>query len=350
MNAVTVNASRSYNICIENGLLARCGFYTKECIGGQKAILVSDDQVAPLYADAAANSLSSAGYRVERYVISHGEAFKNAVEYIKLLEFLAAAHLTRTDVLLALGGGVVGDLTGFAAATYLRGIPFVQIPTSLLAMVDSSVGGKTAIDLQGGKNLAGAFYQPYLVLCDPEVLRTLPQEYYHDGCAEIVKYGMIADNTLFCELERDGMHQESKIIETCISIKRDIVQKDEHDTGIRQILNFGHTVGHAIEKESHFSISHGHAVAMGMAEVTRASVSAGLCHATCMKRLEVLLQKLSLPACSPFSMEDLSAAMLSDKKRNGDHISLIVPREIGRCEAYTIPVNQVTAFLLAGKL
>lgn len=345
MKQITVNASRRYEIRIGSGLLDCCGTAIAEAAGGQTAVVVSDDHVAPLYLERVRTSMQKAGYRVLCHVIEHGEASKDAAHYIALVEFLAASRLTRSDVLVALGGGVVGDLTGFAAATYLRGIAYVQIPTSLLAMVDSSVGGKTAIDLSAGKNLLGSFYQPSLVLCDPDLLSTLPPLFFSDGCAEIVKYGMIADADLFATLERDGMSNPEEVIARCVTIKRDIVEEDEHDCSIRQLLNFGHTVGHAIEAESQFTISHGHAVAMGMAAVTRAAAARGMCDRGIIDRLEGLLAVFSLPDALPYPIATLCSAMCSDKKRSGDRITLIVPECVGRCIPHTLPIDELSAFL-----
>jgi 3-dehydroquinate synthase len=222
--------------------------------------------------------------------MEHGEKSKNSVTYINLLNFLAENHITRTDALLALGGGVVGDLTGFAAATFLRGIKFIQCPTTLLAMVDSSVGGKTAIDLECGKNLAGAFYQPSVVICDITTLDTLSEKIFYDGCAEVIKYGVIASEELF-EICRDGFKDNiEEIIYRCVSIKRDIVMEDEFDTGMRQLLNFGHTIGHGIEACSKYYITHGTAVAIGMVLITKAAVKMNMCNEEVLVRLEKLIE------------------------------------------------------------
>lgn len=345
MKTITVKASRHYEIKIADGLLQNCGREIAAAVGGQTAMVVSDDQVAPLYLKDASASLQAAGYRVLSHVIEHGEGSKDAAHYVALAEFSAASHLTRSDLLVALGGGVVGDLTGFAAATYLRGIPYVQIPTSLLAMVDSSVGGKTAIDLSAGKNLLGAFHQPALVLCDPALLSTLPPLYFRDGCAEIVKYGMIASETLFELLEREGMRCPEEVIARCVTIKRDIVEEDEYDGSVRQLLNFGHTIGHAIEAESHFTVSHGYAVAMGMMAMTRIAFSHGMCGEATVARLQALLEAFSLPVTMPYSVTSLSPAMTADKKRSGDRMTLIVPEGIGHCRLHTMPIDALETFL-----
>ena len=257
MNTVHINASKSYDIIIEKGLLPRCGFYIKNVCQAQTICLVTDDTVDALYADTVIQSLQREGFRTVKFVFAHGEESKSSTTYLNLIDFLAENHITRSDVIVALGGGVVGDLSGFAAATFLRGISFIQIPTTLLACVDSSVGGKTAIDIPAGKNLLGAFHQPALVLCDPMTLSTLPDEIYRDGCAEIIKYAMITDAHFFEQLNNQPVKEwEEEVIKRCVEIKRDIVMQDEFDRGQRALLNFGHTVGHAIEACSHFTISH----------------------------------------------------------------------------------------------
>lgn len=348
MNTVRVDASKSYDIVVGEGLLTSVGERVRQVSRGDIAALITDDQVDALYGAAVANSLRGSGFRVEKFVISHGEASKNAENYIRILNFLAEKGLTRQDTVVALGGGVVGDMAGFAAATFMRGIGFVQVPTTLLAAVDSSVGGKTAIDLETGKNLVGAFYQPDAVICDYETLKTLPAEIFADGCAEVIKYGMIWDSDLFEQLNNPMEGQLESIISRCVSIKRDVVNEDERDTGLRQILNFGHTFGHAVEKSSKFSISHGSAVAIGMAMVTRASAKMGLCDPACAGELCRMLERYRLPQTSPFGAEILEKAVLADKKRTGDTISLILPRAIGKCEIRKTPVKEVGEFIRAG--
>ena len=264
---------------IERGLLKRTGDILYQTLGRIcKVAVLTDDVVDPLYGCDVQTSLEKSGFEVCRYAVEHGEEHKNLTVWAQMLDFLAVNQLTRTDVIVALGGGVVGDMAGFAAAAYLRGIPFMQIPTTLLAMVDSSVGGKTAVNLPSGKNLAGAFNQPIAVLCDPDTLHTLAPEFFADGAAEIIKYGVLNDKTLF-DLLKDGCWHDQivPVIETCVRSKAKLVEEDERDTGSRQLLNLGHTIGHAIEKCSHFAVSHGHAVAVGMVYAARIAVSLGVC-------------------------------------------------------------------------
>ena len=258
-------------------------------------------------------------------------------------------QLTRTDLIVALGGGVVGDLAGFAAACYLRGIRFIQVPTTLLAAVDSSVGGKTAIDLDAGKNLAGAFWQPSLVLCDTDTLSTLPEEIFRDGCAEVIKYAVLYDPELIQQLLESGLDfDRESVITRCVQWKRDVVMEDEFDTGARMKLNLGHTFGHGVEAKSHFSVSHGKAVAIGMAMVGRASAKSGICSEETSHRIQKILQLFGLPVSTEYTAEELYTYTLSDKKRSGGSLTLIVPKEIGHCEGISVPVDQLPSFIEAG--
>jgi 3-dehydroquinate synthase len=293
------------------------------------------------------NDLKKAQTADAQYLLAPLSVPLSTEEYGALLEHLAKQHYTRTDALFALGGGVVGDLGGFCASVYLRGIPFVQIPTTLLSAVDSSVGGKTAINLNAGKNLAGAFYQPRLVICDPDTLSTLPPAILADGCAEVIKYGVIHDAALFRMLQDGTSPASEQVIARCVQNKRDIVEQDEFDTGLRRLLNLGHTVAHAIETLSHFEISHGSAVAMGTATIMRAAVAHGLCPRGDLDALTSLTQRLGLPTECPYGMADVAAAALADKKRNGDTITLIVPYAIGDSRPYTLPADELQAWLQA---
>ncbi len=342
--------AHSYEIHIEKGLADHAGELCSSVIKPCRALLLTDDTVDRLYGDRVDASLSNAGFSVVRYVILHGEASKSATDLIALLEKMASEHLTRADCLVALGGGVVGDLGGFASAVYLRGIRFVQIPTTLLAMVDASVGGKTAIDLVAGKNLAGAFHQPSLVICDPDLLSTLPPETFADGMAEVIKYAFISDRALYDRLVADdgSMTALAEIIRLCIEDKRVLVEADETDRGARQLLNLGHTVGHAIEACSHFEISHGSAVAIGMVIITRAAEKMGVCAAGTTRALCTLLQKYRLPVACPFTTEQLYAVALSDKKRAGGSITLVVPHGIADSRLVTVPVDALEDYIRIG--
>jgi len=349
MTTVTVRASRPYEVTIGRGLLDTVGRQAAGQWKGRSAAVVSDSTVAPLYLNRVKDSLERAGFRVHSFVFPAGEDQKNGGTYLKLLEFLAARRLTRADGLIALGGGVVGDLAGFAAATFLRGIGFLQLPTTLLAAVDSSVGGKTAIDLTNGKNLAGAFYQPQAVLCDLDTLDTLPAEVFADGCAEVIKYGMIGDPALLARLETvDFRVDPEELVARCVAQKRDLVEQDEFDTGARQLLNLGHTLGHGVEACSGYTVSHGRAVAIGMTLVTRAAVAFGRCPAEVLPRLRRLLERYGLPDATAYSAQALYEKTLSDKKRSGDTISLVVPVAWGASQLVRIPVSELPAWIERG--
>ena len=349
MTTVTVRASRPYEVTIGRGLLDTVGRQAAGQWKGRSAAVVSDSTVASLYLNRVKDSLERAGFRVHSFVFPAGEDQKNGGTYLKLLEFLAARRLTRADGLIALGGGVVGDLAGFAAATFLRGIGFLQLPTTLLAAVDSSVGGKTAIDLTNGKNLAGAFYQPQAVLCDLDTLDTLPAEVFADGCAEVIKYGMIGDPALLARLETvDFRADPEELVARCVAQKRDLVEQDEFDTGARQLLNLGHTLGHGVEACSGYTVSHGRAVAIGMTLVTRAAVAFGRCPAEVLPRLRRLLERYGLPDATAYSAQALDEKTLSDKKRSGDTISLVVPIAWGASQLVRIPVSELPAWIERG--
>ena len=349
MKTVSVSASRQYEILIERGLLRRAGELVRSVTNAGTVMLVSDDSVWPLYGETVQKSLAESGFSVCRFVFPHGENSKCAKTYLALLNALCENRLTRADAVVALGGGVVGDLTGFAASTYLRGIGFIQIPTTLLAMVDSSVGGKTAIDLPAGKNLAGTFYQPWLVLCDPDCLDSLPDEIFRDGCAEVIKYAVLGNAPFFEELNRTPPHaQLEHIIETCVRMKRDIVAQDEFDRGQRQLLNLGHTFGHGIEACSGFAVSHGSAVAIGMAMIVRAAVQFGFCTTETRDTVLDLLRQYGLPTDCAYPAEQMLGVVLHDKKSSGGSVSLIVPTAVGHCEIRKTPADEISNWLLAG--
>ena len=349
MKKVTVNASRVYDIIIDKGILDRAGELSANVVKPCAAAILTDSNVAPLYADRLEGSLIAAGFSPVRYVIPAGEESKSAESYIAFLSFLAENKITRSDCIFALGGGVVGDLAGFCAATFLRGIRFIQIPTTLLAMVDSSVGGKTAIDLPAGKNLVGAFYQPSLVICDYETLDTLPDKIFADGCAEVIKYGIINDRPLFDKLKSAPIkNQLEDIIENCVRDKRDVVNADEKDVGVRQLLNLGHTAAHSIEKLSNFEISHGSAVAIGTVLIARAANKLGFCPDSDLSEITELLKAYNLPTECKYSARELAEIALSDKKRNGAKISLIIPFGIGSSQIYEVGVDELEGIFAKG--
>jgi 3-dehydroquinate synthase len=310
-----------------------------------KVVIVSDDNVFPLYGDAAIGSFRESGYQTGSYVLKNGEASKNLTTVAELLNFLANEKVTRGDMLVALGGGVVGDITGFVSAIYLRGVDYIQIPTTILAAVDSSVGGKTGVDLSAGKNLAGAFHQPIIVLCDTGVFATLPKAVYADGMAEVIKHGMIADREMLVSLD------SITAIEMCrrnVAIKTGLVEQDEFDTGVRRLLNFGHTVGHAVEAVSNYRVSHGSAVAVGMTVITRAGEKSAMTDSACLGDLVKALECYGLPTRCDFSAKELAEAALHDKKRSGGTVTLVIPRKAGQAELYDIPVEGLEGFIAKG--
>lgn len=349
MKTVEVDAAVRYNIVIDKGILPKSGNMIKEVTFAERVAVITDDTVDKLYSDVVMKSLSDAGFETFKFVFPHGEKSKNISTFSSILEFLAESGLTRTDALVALGGGVVGDVAGFAAASYLRGIDFIQIPTTLLACVDSSVGGKTAIDLKAGKNLAGAFYQPKLVIADFETLSTLTDGIFADGMAEVIKYGVIFDKAFF-EFLRDNEAKDNLeyVITRCVELKRDIVNADEKEKGVRALLNFGHTVGHAIEKCSGYKIPHGSAVAVGMVIISRAAYKCSFCDENCTDIIASLNKKYSLPVSTDFSASELSSAAMADKKRAGDKIKLIIPEALGNCVIKSVPTSELEKIIGEG--
>ena len=330
---------RAYDVHIGSGLLAQAGTLTAQALHPTRILLVTDDNVARYpYVDLVKQSLESQGVACGVFIFPAGEASKSLSTYENILETCTAFELYNGDALLALGGGVVGDLAGFAAATYRRGIPFVQVPTTLLAAVDSSVGGKTGVNLPAGKNLAGAFWQPSLVVTDIGTFGTLPREEYANGMAECLKHGLLFDEALFASLERGEGITEAQIARN-VELKRACVLADERDTGRRRMLNLGHTLGHAIEQVSGYTTPHGAAVALGMVMMARA-----FCPAI-VERLCAALEKNHLPARCEYSVRELFSALEQDKKRAGKDITVVVPLEIGRCELRTMPVSEFKRLL-----
>ncbi|MBO4410822.1 MAG: 3-dehydroquinate synthase [Lachnospiraceae bacterium] len=349
MKTITVHASKTYEIRIGSGVLSGLPALLRELGAPETVFVVSDDTVFALYGRQVTSALAAEGFRTACFVFPHGEEQKSLKTYEALIRELVRAHVTRSDVLVALGGGTVGDLAGFAAATFERGIRYVQIPTTLLAAVDSSVGGKTGVDLPEGKNLVGAIYQPAAVLTDIDTFRTLPKEQYLSGAAETLKYGMIGSAALFdrwSDVPIREIYEESAA--EAVSMKRDLVELDEKDEGPRMLLNFGHTFGHAAEACSGYRLPHGYAVAMGMAAVTRAAAKLGYCSAETPEALEYTLKRYELPTEIPFRMEELLPHLLRDKKIRGEVLNLVIPERIGRCVVHPVELRQVGDWLEAG--
>lgn len=339
---INVAASRSYDIYIGDNILPQIGEFIAPLVGKCRVALLTDSNVDALYGNNIVGYLQSAGYDVCKYVIPAGEASKCADNLLAFLNFMAMQQLTRSDAVIAFGGGVVGDLGGLSASLYLRGVKYIQVPTTLLAAVDSSVGGKTAIDIPAGKNLVGSFYQPSLVCCDTTLMDTLPANIYRDGCAEVVKYGVILDKELYVTLHKVPFERGS-VVARCVEIKRDVVQQDEFDNGLRGLLNFGHTFGHAIEKLSNFGVSHGEAVAKGMVIAAKIAPLCGFCDM--VDELSSLLQKYGFDLSCNYTADEMYASILSDKKRRGGNISIVLPCEVGQCILHTIAVEDLKELL-----
>ena len=342
MERVRITTSHCYDVLIGPGLMEKAGALIAKVHAPCRAAILTDDTVAGLYGDKVKESLREAGFEPALWAFPHGEQHKTMETLTAALTFLGENRISRGDLVVALGGGVPGDLAGFAAAVYCRGIPFVQIPTTLLAAVDSSVGGKTAVDLPSGKNMAGAFHQPDLVLCDTDVLAALPPELLRDGAAEMIKYGVLKDQKLFDSMASGAWRRRmEETVAACVRIKRDYVAQDERDTGERQFLNLGHTFGHAVEKTSGFSLTHGQCVAIGMVMAAKA---AGMDASA----IENACRACGLPTESPYPAAVLSEAALNDKKRKGGSITLVLPESIGSCALKTVDVSELPAYFAKG--
>ena len=349
-------ASRPYEVLVGAGLLGRLGALAREAGCEGRCCVVTETTVGPLYADAAERALAGAGLEVAgRVTFPAGEANKTLATLGEILDALAARELTRDDSVIALGGGVTGDMAGLAAALYLRGIRVVQVPTSLLAMVDSSVGGKTAVDLPAGKNLVGAFWQPSLVVADVSTLSTVPPELFRDSCGEVVKHAVLADAALLDDLTERPLTDdadEGRLAATVarnVEIKRDVVSADERERGLRQTLNLGHTIGHAIEAASDFSLGHGSCVAAGLCVMTRAAAARGWCSAETAARVERCVAAHGLPTGTDLPADVLMRYVAHDKKRHGDGVNIVVPREVGRCEVRRASLDELRDLMELGR-
>ena len=341
---LTVNlGENSYPIFIENGIIKKSGEHISQIFSGQKIMIVSDDNVFPLYGQQVMDSLKD--YECHSLVLPHGEPTKSFQSLPKIYTAMLDAKLTRSDLVIALGGGVIGDLAGFAAASYLRGIKLVQIPTSLLAQVDSSVGGKVAVDLPQGKNLVGAFYQPKMVLIDPDVLNTLPEHFIKDGMGEVIKYGCIKDGSLFDRLCAHSSFEDLKpelpeIIARCVDIKRIVVEADQFDTGERMLLNFGHTLAHTIEQYYNYEReSHGEAVGIGMYQITRMAEEKGLTAPGCADQIKKALEIYGLPSSCGLPVTDLTKAITLDKKNLNGKLNVVLLKELGSSYVYPTDIS-----------
>ena len=344
---LTVNTSKRYTIRIERGALDQLGAYCASLFApGKKAVVITDTHVAPLYLERISTSLRNAGFDVTSCAFPAGEPSKRLSTIEGIYGHMAQAHITRSDFAVALGGGVTGDMAGFAAASYLRGIPFVQVPTTLLSQVDSSVGGKTGVDLPQGKNLVGAFWQPSFVLIDPDTLNTLSPHFFADGMGAVIKYGCIKSRALFDLLieTEDITSIMEDVIYRCVDIKRDVVERDEFDTGERALLNFGHTFGHALEKLHQYQgLSHGAAVGIGMVMMARLGEKAGFTAPGTADKIAAALEKYHLPVHSDLPLSQIVEATASDKKSTGSSINLVLLKDIGESFVHKVARSDLAA-------
>lgn len=351
MRNIHVNLGKdSYEIYIENGLLDSVGTMLHDVTKAKHIAVISDDTVDGLYGDRLEAILQAADFDTVRITFPAGEQSKSMQSLIQLYAELAAADITRSDAIITFGGGVTGDLGGFAAATFLRGVPFIQIPTTIISQVDSSIGGKVAVDLPSGKNQAGAFYQPKAVYIDPDLLSTLPARFISDGLGEVIKYGCIGDVTLFENLEAWSLEtlpqHWDEIIERCCLAKGRVVEHDVYDMGERMVLNFGHTIGHAIERSYGYGYyTHGEGVAAGMAMLTSQTEALGLTDKGTADRLCQLLAHYGLPTDVSAEADDLLTGIGHDKKKRGSQITLVVMKTIGTCQLLPVSMEELPRFI-----
>ncbi len=353
MNRITVPTPEGhYHICIGEGILAQAGrLLSNRAVAKGQAAIVTNADIAAHYADIVSESLQQEGYKPLVCLVPEGEAHKTLATIQDLYDQFVTAGLDRSSPIVGLGGGVIGDMAGFAAATYLRGAPFVQIPTSLLSMVDASVGGKTGVDLPQGKNLVGAFKQPAVVIIDPEVLTELPAEEFRSGLAEIVKHGILGALDLFRQMEEEGPTDLTQMISDAVRVKVDVVIEDPFERGRRATLNLGHTFGHAIEQVSGYRLRHGEAVAVGTVAAARMAVALGRCDAETANRIESCLDRLGLPiAATGLDLDEVYAMMFQDKKRRGKTLRFIIPQAIGDVIIIDDPGEQFVRAALASVL
>jgi 3-dehydroquinate synthase len=334
-------ADRSYDILIGRNLLPRLGDHLTHLKRTRRAVVVTNPEINKLYGDILTEALQQAGLESKCVEIPEGESHNTLQDAQTVYDYLIQNQYDRHTLLVALGGGVIGDLTGFIAATFLRGVPYIQVPTTLLSQVDSSVGGKTAVNHPQGKNLIGAFYQPRIVAIDLDTLRSLPTEEFRAGMAEIIKYGVIEDPRLFTFLEQNSekiMAQDTEclatIIETSCAIKAKVVERDERESSYRMVLNFGHTIGHAIEALTHYSqFKHGEAVAIGMVYAAKLSCQLGMCSNEVVRKIEALVERFGLPSRLPeFPVEEYIESMYRDKKAHDKNIRFILVKDLGTVE------------------
>ncbi len=344
MHQIKIATQKPYDVCLEEAILDKAGPLLLKQFAPCKLAVIADEAPWRHYGDRLLSSLTKAGFSVMHYIFQSNEAVKSFQTVEEILQLLAENELTRSDILLSFGGGITGDITGFCAATYLRGISYAHMPTTLLAMIDAAIGGKTAVNLKAGKNLAGAFWQPALVLCDPTLLATLPETVLADGLAEAVKYGILSDAALF-DASGKGTMDLTDMIARCIQIKGNILALDERDQGARRLLNLGHTIAHAVEMCSAHTLSHGAAVSIGLVASAKLAYTLGVSATDLSGSIADTLTSHNLPVDLPYTVESLLPYILKDKKRTGNFIHLILPEAIGRCRIEPLPIEQLRAVL-----
>lgn len=345
MKKFSLSTGRPYEVLIGENLIQHAGEYISQYIEPCRICVITDSTVNNIYSQVVMTSLLEHGYQVSKVIFPSGEHSKNLNTYSNILEAIADEGLNRSDAIVALGGGIVGDMAGFVAATYMRGIRYIQIPTTYMAAVDAAIGGKSGINLLSGKNLVGIIWQPSLVLCDYKTFDSLPPAKLQDGLAEAVKCAVVAEPSLIPHIRNNDY---AYIIERCVSIKKSLVEADEEDRGIRQLLNFGHTVGHGIEKITSFSVSHGQAIAKGMVVEAKAAYRMGLTDTDISKDLEKILTELGFNLTTCRKGEDLYHYALTDKKIAGDQITMIIPESIGKCKLQKISLSELHRFIELG--
>ena len=341
MKRITIKTNNPYDILIESGALSRVGEFLTEIYSPRKVCVIADSTAGSLYSKCVMDSLADAGFSPSRVLFPAGEHSKNLTTYANVIEALASENLSRMDVVLSLGGGVVADIAGFVAGTYMRGIDLVHVPTTLLSAMDASVGGKAAVNLREGKNLAGVFWSPRMVICDPETFKNLRESQIQDALSEGVKNAVVSDAGLISKIREGDLEY---LLERSLSIKKSLIEVDEQDLSLRRLLSFGHTVGHCVEKASSYSISHGQAVAIGMVAEAKAAFSMGYTKTDISSELAGILRDIGLPTELRYSAEELFPLALVDKKISGDTISIVVPESIGKCTVRKITLAELSEF------
>ncbi len=338
LKIIKIKTQKPYKVYIKDGIIGTLAPYVKEHLTGKKVLVVTDDVVSELYLDGVISQINKMGKTSYSFAIKNGESSKNFESYTKVIDYLAENEFTRKDCVVALGGGVVGDLSGFIASTYLRGISFIQIPTTLLSATDSSVGGKTGIDITKGKNLVGAFYSPKAVIIDTGVIKNLPKDIFSDGFGEVIKYAVL-DKKIYNEIKKEN-YDLTKVIALSVSYKNKIVSQDEFEKNQRKFLNLGHTYAHAIEKLSDYKISHGTAVIMGTKKILDYALRERFIDEENYQKLSKIISKIELPN-DDFDIEEIISVIKNDKKRKGDAIDLVVPTKIGKVKIIKTPIEDL---------